>query len=164
MTEIEKKFLVDKTSWNTYKLEAQLTYTEIKQGYLFNDHKITGRVRAKKDVSSGTQVGFLTLKGPTKGISRAEFEYEIPMEEVNELLTTFCAAYIYKKRYTFQFKGKIWEVDEFISPNQNLILAEIELETEVEQFDVPNFIREDVSEDEQYYNVNMLQKNSGIKN
>lgn len=156
MIEIEKKYLVHKDLWNRFKRDNALTYTEIKQGYLFSDNSITGRVRSKIDRISKTELGFLTLKGPTKGISRVEFEYEIPVSEVNEMLSIFCASYIHKKRFTFLYNGKTWEVDEFLSPNPQLILAEIELKFESEVFDLPPFIAEDVSSDAKYYNVNML--------
>lgn len=161
MIEIEKKYLVHKEIWNTYKEENGLSYSEIKQGYLFSNEKITGRVRSKCDAITNKESGFLTLKGPTKGFSRAEFEYEIPVHEVNEMLSTFCSSYIHKKRYTFLCEEKTWEVDEFLAPNSQLILAEIELNSEDEAFLLPHFIGKDVSLDKNYYNVNMLKDKKG---
>lgn len=145
--EIERKFLVDKKLWaEIEKPEGEI----IKQGYLLKSFEKTIRVRTKN------KKGYLTIKGATEGITRKEYEYEIPKAEADELLNDFCNRFIEKTRYCINHSGKIWEVDEFKSPNKGLILAEIELLTADEIFEKPNWITKEVSDDPQYFNANML--------
>lgn len=145
--EIERKFLVNKTLWDKVKPNSGI---RIVQGYLLNTPEKTVRVRVK-----GNQ-GFLTIKGETIGISRKEYEYEIPIEDAEEMLLVFCTKRIDKIRYEIKVKGHLWEVDEFKEPDSTLILAEIELNSEDEQFFLPEWITEEVSGDSRYYNANML--------
>ena len=145
--EIERKFLVNKKLWNEMKKPKGEV---IKQGYLLKSLEKTIRVRTKNTK------GFITIKGATTGITRKEFEYEIPKEEADELLNEFCNRYIQKTRYSIEYSGKIWEVDEFESPNKGLILAEIELTSADEHFEKPTWIAKEVSDDPKYFNANML--------
>lgn len=145
--EIERKFLVDPVLWEQEK-RAKSFY--IKQGYLVKSKEKTVRVR------STDEAGYITIKGATKNISRVEYEYEIPKEEAESLITTFCDKYIEKRRFIIDYKDHIWEVDEFQHPKPGLILAEIELKDENEAFEKPNWILEEVSHDPQYFNANML--------
>lgn len=145
--EIERKFLVDKAKWEAVK---PLDGTRIVQGYLSKSLEKTIRIRVKENQ------GFITIKGKTKGISRLEYEYEIPVTDAQELLANFCPKKIDKIRYKFDYKGSIWEVDEFITPNTGLILAEIELISEEQSFSRPIWIGKEVSDQAAYYNVNML--------
>jgi adenylate cyclase len=141
--EIERKFLVDREQWQQTEKPAGSHY---RQGYLLNsDHK-TIRVRVTD------QQGFITFKGPTTGISRAEFEYKIPIVDGNQLLDGFALSEIEKIRYNIEFEGKLWEVDEFLGLNAGLLMAEIELKNEEEQFAKPNWVGQEVSDDERYYN------------
>lgn len=151
MLEIERKFLVDPAKWNNVTKPEGIT---IKQGYIFDTEKGVLRVRIK-----GSQ-GFLTLKSANTGITRQEFEYEIPLNEAEELLETFCNSYISKTRYIINHHNHTWEIDVFHNQLAPLLLAEIELADESEHFLLPDFITEEVTHDERYYNSNLIkQKN-----
>lgn len=148
-TEIEYKFLVEKDKWNTLeKPEPSL----IVQAYIHNSKELTVRVRIM-----GNQ-GFLTIKGATVGVSRTEFEYEIPVEEAEEMISQFSEKHIRKLRYEFPFGKHTWEVDVFEGKLEGLILAEIELESENEVFEKPDWIGEDVSFDSEYYNAVLIER------
>ncbi|MFY9311424.1 MAG: CYTH domain-containing protein [Bacteroidia bacterium] len=141
--EIERKFLVHKDKWNALKKPSREFY---RQGYIVNEPGKTIRVR-QTDFK-----GFITIKGATTGISRQEFEYEIPRSEAGELLGTFTKSSLTKYRYKIEFKGKIWEIDEFQEDNEGLIVAEIELESENEKFELPDWVDKEVTGEEKYYN------------
>lgn len=147
--EIERKFLVDKVHW---ALQAKPEGQKIKQAYLVNSPEKTIRVRTK-----GTK-GFLTIKGPTVGISRAEYEYEIPVHEAEELIQQFAVQYIEKIRYEITVGKHKWEVDEFGGKLAGLMLAEIELAAEDELFERPEWVTLEVSEDVNYYNSNLINR------
>jgi adenylate cyclase len=141
--EIERKFLVDYEKWNKLpKLEG----THFRQGYLVNSKNKTIRVRTTD------QQGFITFKGESKGISRKEFEYKIPVEEGNELLDIFAESEIEKIRFRIQHEGHLWEVDQFLGDNEGLLMAEIELKSETETFTLPDWVTNEVSDDNRYYN------------
>src|SRR5699024_1605004 len=99
----------------------------------------------------------ITIKSGTNGLSRKEFEYEIPIEDAEELLT-LCVKIIVKKRFEIVFKGFKWEVDEFHQPHKGLLLAEIELPTEDTSFHLPDWVGEEVTGKPEYYNANMLKE------
>jgi adenylate cyclase len=141
--EIERKFLVDHEKWGKLVKAAG---THFRQGYLLNTNDKTIRVRTTD------KQGFITLKGAGSGISRKEFEYKIPAEEGIELLDIFAESEIEKIRFRIHFKGKLWEVDEFLGGNEGLIMAEIELQSETEDFKLPDWIIEEVSDDHRYFN------------
>jgi adenylate cyclase len=141
--EIERKFLIKKDQWEKARKPAPAFY---KQGYLSTDPAKTIRVRV-----SGT-TAFLTVKGISKGLSRKEFEYAIPLTDANDLLEDFSVTQISKRRYRINYQGKLWEVDEFMGENEGLILAEIELTHEAETFSLPPWIDKEVTEDARYYN------------
>lgn len=145
--EIERKFLVDKSKWELAKPNFG---TRIIQGYILKSPEKTVRVRV-----SG-ETGFITIKGKTIGISRSEFEYEIPLEEAEKLLEEFCSEKIIKIRYELKYDEFVWEIDEFQSPNAGLILAEIELSNENERFTHPEWLDREVSGQLEYYNANMI--------
>jgi CYTH domain-containing protein len=120
------------------------------QGYLPTEPGSTVRIRIV-----GKQ-GFLTVKGPTVGYARSEFEYVIPAEDAREMLKTLCRAPLIEKiRYRVEWQGLVWEIDEFAGENQGLILAEVELQDENQAIDLPDWIGEDVSHDPRYYNSNL---------
>jgi adenylate cyclase len=144
--EIERKYLVKGTEWKG--LAEPMPYV---QGYLLADEKRTVRIRVVENS------GFLTIKGKSKGMSRKEFEYEIPLEDARELLLISINTIIEKKRSRIEWKGKIWEVDEFEGKNKGLILAEIELKSEDEIFAIPPWIGEEVTGDIHYYNSYLSQ-------
>lgn len=144
--EIERKFLVHQENWNDQEKPKGEFY---RQGYLLTDPRKTIRVRQTYDK------GFLTIKGISVGASRAEFEYEIPHEEAEELLDQFAVSELSKIRYKILFEGKIWEIDEFSGENEGLIVAEIELESEDEVFIIPTWIAQEVTAEEKYFNSNL---------
>jgi adenylate cyclase len=142
-TEIERKFLVQGTQWRN---GARLS---IKQGYLNRDKARTVRVRIR-----GEQA-FLTVKGLTQGASRAEFEYEIPLADAEELLKLSDGPMIEKDRYVLVHDGSKWEVDEFHGDNSGLVVAEIELQSQDEQFSRPPWLGREVTDDNRYYNSSL---------
>src|SRR5688572_21499619 len=115
-TEIEHKYLIVPDLW---KDVVPMKSVEIKQGYLLTDPDKTIRVRTR-----GEQ-GYITIKGKTSGASRLEFEYEIPLEDANELIGKFCSNVIEKVRYIVLHENKTWEVDEFKGLNAGLTIAEV---------------------------------------
>ncbi|MFO0495752.1 MAG: CYTH domain-containing protein [Flavobacteriia bacterium] len=147
--EIERKFLVKEQLWEAIEKPSP---SRIVQAYLLNSPEKTVRIRIK-----GTK-GFLTIKGPTQGISRAEFEYEIPLKDADELISTFAEKVIEKFRYEISFKNHLWEVDVFTGKLEGLYLAEIELNSEDEHFELPDWVGEEVSTDPNYYNSNLINK------
>ena len=144
--EIERKYLVIGDAWRSLGQR-----TRYRQGYLSTVKERTVRVRTVADKA------YLTIKGVNEGIARAEFEYEIPVADANTLLDELCKRpLIEKDRYKIPFAGLTWEVDEFFGENAGLILAEVELESEDQAFDIPEWIGEDVSDDPRYYNANLI--------
>lgn len=144
--EIERKFLVNAEKWQVAKKPAPSFY---RQGYLVSDPNKTIRVRQTDDA------GYLTIKGLSVGATRAEFEYEIPKAEAGELLDKFAVSGITKHRYKIEFKNKLWEVDEFLRENAGLLVAEIELKSETEPFELPDWVEREVTGEEKYYNSNL---------
>lgn len=143
--EIERKFLVCDESFRNIAKYSKV----IKQGYLseVNSEGSAFRVRIIDDIA------FLTLKGKQHGIERAEFEYQIPVKDAEDMLRTFCASRIIEKtRYYLDFKGFLWEIDVFEGRHKNLIIAEIELEDAETVFELPPFIGEEVSDKFEYSN------------
>lgn len=146
-TEIERKFLVRDDSFRSLAQGARY-----RQGYLNSVKERVVRVRTIDDK------GFLTIKGITTGATRAEYEYEIPVKEAEAMLDELCEQpLIEKNRYKIAHKGFVWEVDEFFGENQGLIFAEVELESEDQQFDKPDWITDEVTGDPKYFNSNLIQ-------
>ena len=145
--EIERKFLVEPSKWKAVKPKNG---TSILQGYILSTPETVVRIRLVGDK------GLITIKGKTKGISRLEYEYSIPKTEAEEMLNEFCSKSIIKVRYEIEHKGFVWEIDEFESPNGGLILAEIELSSENQQFSYPDWIGKEVTNQAEYFNVNMI--------
>ncbi|HVV05600.1 MAG TPA: CYTH domain-containing protein [Puia sp.] len=144
--EIERKYLIDLEEWQKVEKVPGQYY---RQGYLLTDPRKTIRVR----MTEGK--GFLTIKGISVGATRLEYEYEIPTTDAKELLDNFSDAELFKIRYKIEFKNKVWEVDEFLGDNAGLFIAEIELKSENEVFDLPDWVTEEVTEEEKYYNSNL---------
>ncbi len=151
--EIERKFLVK----GEFKKFANKS-TRIVQGYLSSVPERTVRVRIKGDK------GFLTIKGigNVSGASRYEWEREIPVTEAEELLKICEPGVIDKTRYLVKSGDHTFEVDEFYGENEGLVLAELELASESEKFDKPDWLGEEVTGDTKYYN-SMLMKNPFTK-
>ena len=144
--EIERKYLVNKDKWQRiHKGPGQL----YRQGYILTDPQKTIRVRI------ADSQGWLTIKGLSVSATRPEYEYPIPPQDAEELLDKFAAAVITKVRFRIPFKNKTWEVDEFLSDNAGLVIAEIELASEDEHFDLPDWVDQEVTSEEKYYNSNL---------
>jgi len=148
--EIERKFLVKSEE---YKKQAEKA-TRITQGYLSSVPERTVRVRVKGEK------GFITIKGigNESGASRYEWEKEIPVEEVKELLKICEPGIIDKTRYIVPVGNHKFEVDEFYGDNEGLVVAEVELGSEDEEFEKPSWLGEEVTGDVKYFN-SMLMKN-----
>jgi len=151
--EIERKFLVKGEFKTLAKKETRIT-----QGYLSSIPERTVRVRVKGDK------GFITIKGigNESGASRYEWEKEIPTEEVKELLKICEPGVIDKTRFLVEAGEHTYEVDEFYGENEGLIVAEVELSSENETFEKPEWLGEEVTGDVKYYN-SMLMKNPYTK-
>lgn len=149
MIEIERKFLLDKTSWEAVKPNEG---TLIRQGYIMDTPKGVLRVRTKG------KKAFITIKSANFGQSRMEFEYQIPMEDALEMLENLCDVTLSKTRYLYENAGKTWEVDEFHDELSPLILAEIELNSEKEEIQLPVFITKEVTSDKNYYNSELIKR------
>jgi CYTH domain-containing protein len=101
--------------------------------------------------------GFITVKGVNTGISRAEYEYEIPFKDATEMLDALCEKPIIEKtRYRIPFGGNTWEVDEFAGVNAGLTTAEVELKDAKQKVDLPDWIDREVSDDPRYFNANLI--------
>ncbi len=144
--EIERKFLVDKEKWVHVTKENGSPY---RQGYILTAPDKTIRIRLTD------KGGFITIKGLSINASRPEFEYTIPAKDAEELLDKFCTSEVSKVRYKIVHQNKTWEVDEFSGDNEGLIVAEIELKSETEVFDLPPWIDKEVTGDNRYYNSNL---------
>ena len=146
--EIERKFLVKRIPKDKIKYSHH-----IKQGYVVSDkHKVV-RVRKKMDDF------FITIKGNKTGFSRFEFEYKIPKDDAEQLFKNFCnEGIIEKTRHYIEHKEHTWELDVFHGENEGLIVAEIELRSEEETFSVPEWVDQEVTDQDKYYNMNLITK------
>ncbi len=145
--EIERKFLVVSDRW---RQSAQgKTYC---QGYIATAYPGQSvRVRIAGDR------GYLTIKGPVQGLTRAEFEYEIPLLDAREMLETLCdRPLIEKMRYRLPLGEVVWEIDKFSGENEGLVVAEVELASEDQLFDRPDWLGEEVSGQVKYYNSSLV--------
>ncbi len=151
--EIERKFLVNQQISDFLENSHALFCS---QTYISSDSEKIVRARVLGDK------GFLTIKSKVTGITRHEFEYEIPKAEAIQLINLFGHNVIEKTRHIIPYKNHTWEVDVFSGLNQGLIVAEIELKSEEEQFELPEWAEKEVTGDLKYYNNN-LQKNPYCK-
>lgn len=146
--EIERKFLVQPRKWSD--LGPGLV---IRQGYLSTSKQCSVRVRTYGDKA------YVTIKSATSDITRDEYEYEIPLNDANEILLSLCEhPPIEKMRYRIVFKGHTFEVDEFTGANRGLTVAEVELKDAKEPVDLPDWIDREVSGDPRYFNSNLSSK------
>ncbi len=144
-TEIERKFLTSSDAWKREAIGMQ-----VRQGYLPTDPSCAVRVRV-----IGPDA-FLTLKGPTSGATRLEYEYRIPQADAEEILAKLCGSTLIEKtRYRIRHSDHVWEVDEFHGGNEGLVVAEIELSELSEPFAKPSWAGEEVTSDPRYLNVNL---------
>jgi len=141
--EIERKFLVTGTKWR------EAPGTRYSQGYLNRDKERIVRVRLAGEKA------FITIKGTSVGATRAEFEYEIPVTDAEQLLKLCDGPTIEKIRRVIIHAGDKWEVDEFLGENLGLVVAEIELKSEDQAFARPEWLGDEVTHDSRYYNSSL---------
>ncbi len=142
--EIERKFLVVDESWRDGAVGIGIS-----QGYLSQDPDRTVRVRLAGDNA------WITIKGRTHGITRAEFEYAIPPQDARELLELCLPSVIEKTRHEIRHGAHIWEVDVFHGENAGLIIAEVELSDRNESPEMPSWLGMEVSDDPRYFNSHL---------
>lgn len=144
MIEIERKFRVKNTTFLSNSKESY----KITQGYLNSNKNRTVRIRTKNDQ------GFITIKGvsSTNGLSRFEWEKEIELTEAEQLLLLCEDFIISKTRYLVPFKNVVFEVDVFEGTNEGLLIAEVELQSEDQVFEKPDWLGEELTGDARYYN------------
>ena len=144
--EIERKFLVKDDSWR-----SQSRGVLYRQGYLTADPHLAIRVRIAADEA------WLTIKGATVGVSRAEDDDPIPLIDAQEMLDHLCEKPLIEKyRYRLNAGEITWEIDAFLGENQGLIIAEVELHDEGQSFEKPPWLGMEVSDDPRYYNANLV--------
>lgn len=144
--EIERKFLVRGDAW-----KADATSSAYRQGFLSTEPERTVRVRVAGDR------GWLTVKGITVGARRAEYDYEIPRDDASRMLDTLCKRPLIEKvRHTLVVGAHTWEVDVFAGDNAGLVLAEIELSAEDEEFERPVWLGLEVTDDPRYFNSSLV--------
>ena len=144
--EIERKFLIDSS-----KIKLPANGQAIKQGYIATSDNTAVRIRVKG------QQAFLTIKGENQGATRSEFEYPIPVADAEAMLAELCQRpFIAKTRYEIVHGEHIWEVDIFAEDNQGLCVAEIELASEDQAFEKPDWVTEEVTGDPRYYNSSLI--------
>ena len=148
--EIERKFLVKDDSYKRMAYHA----SRIAQGYICSSRGRTVRVRIRDDK------GYLTIKGPSdqQGLGRYEWEKEIPLGEAQELMKLCEPGMIDKTRYLVRAGKHVFEVDEFYGENEGLTIAEVELESEDESYEKPDFVGDEVTGDVRYYNSFLMKK------
>ncbi len=150
--EIERKFLVAGDSWRSNVKGS----AAVRQGYLSTSAKATVRIRIVDD-----EKAFLTLKGPTSGISRAEFEYEVPLADGRALLEMARPHVVEKRRHFVAHEGLTWEVDVFEGAHVGLVMAEVELTSADHAINRPEWAGREVSHDDRYANAS-LSRNPGV--
>jgi adenylate cyclase len=144
--EIERKFLPKGDGWRGLGQP-----TLMRQGYLVADPVRTVRVRIEGERA------VITIKSKSTGASRGEWEYEIPVPDAAELLDRLCEQPLVEKvRHRIEHAGHTWEVDEFQGENAGLVVAEIELGSEDEAFETPDWIGREVTGDPRYYNSSLI--------
>lgn len=151
--EIERKFLLKNDNWKKSVSHS----IHIKQGYISTNPLSVVRIRITDSKA------FLTLKGKGSGISRPEYEYEIPTQDAEEMYNLFCSdSGLVKIRHIVEYKSHKFEIDEFEGRHKGLIFAEVELNSENEKIDFPDWIGEEVTGNPQYFNSNLVKSNKSF--
>jgi len=149
--EIERKFLLRNDSWKKDGQGNDIVGIRFRQGYIPTDES-TVRVRLEGEKA------VLTIKGKTVGMSRLEFEYEIPFDDANEMLNQLCQKpLIEKMRYIRRESDLTWEIDIFEGDNVGLMVAEVELVSEDQKVELPVWVDKEVTGDAKYYNSNLCE-------
>ena len=144
--EIEHKFLLANDNWRKLIKRSSV----FRQGYLSSDSSCSIRVRISD------KQAWLNIKSATIGTQRSEYEYQIPLQDADEILDNLCRKpLIEKTRHFVEYAGHVWEIDEFKGDNAGLIVAEIELSEVGEKFQKPEWIGSEVTDDLRYYNHNL---------
>jgi adenylate cyclase len=143
--EIERKFLVNRELW-----PGSARSTLLRQGYLSRERGRTVRARRAGDRA------FITIKGEAEGLVRPEFEYEVPVADIDALLSLCIQPILEKRRHLCDHEGHTWEVDEFLGANAGLWVAEIELGRVDEAFVRPPWLGDEVTDDPRYLNSNLV--------
>jgi adenylate cyclase len=144
--EIERKFLVRSEGWR----KQVAAPARFRQGYLSTEPERTVRIRLEDNV------GKLTIKGKKVGAKAPEFEYEIPQADAIELLEKLCKPYIIdKNRYRLEQDDLVWEIDEYLGENAGLVVAEVELEHEGQEFIRPDWLGDEITRDFRYSNARL---------
>lgn len=144
--EIERKYLVSEMDWQSMAHGAKYI-----QGYLSLSMKAVVRVRINGEK------GFISIKGENKGAARTEFEYQIPLSDANQILEELSIRpYIEKTRYKIKHANLDWDVDVFYRENEGLVLAEVELESEHQNIELPPWVTIEVTANPRYYNSNLV--------
>ncbi len=147
-TEIERKFLLRNDSW-----KAGAKGKLYRQGYLSTAVERNVRVRIIGER------GYLTVKGRASGLTRLEFEYQIPLADAERMLDRLCLEPVIEKtRFEIEHRNLLWEIDEFAGVNSGLVVAEVELEEETQEIEFPPWVGREVSDDPRYLNSNLVKK------
>jgi adenylate cyclase len=151
--EIERKFLVKNDNWKAQAYQKK----HFAQGYLNNaanpENKCSIRVRIEGEEAR------LNIKSMEVGISRDEYEYEIPLEHAHKMLRTLVIGPLVEKvRYWVRYEGFVWEIDEFLGDNEGLVVAEVELSDEDILPPLPEWVGREVTDELRYYNVSLAQR------
>lgn len=144
--EIERKFLIDEDIVNDL-----CDGKRISQGYINTSDRTVVRARIKNNEA------FITLKGEMKGFTCSEFEYKIPLDDAESIINELCSGgTVDKTRYEVRHGNHVWEIDVFHGQNEGLIVAEIELQSESEEVELPSWIIREVTGEKKYYNISLL--------
>lgn len=151
--EIERKFLLANDDWR-----AGVEHSEsMAQGYLVGAQALRdGSAKASVRARLVGDQAWLNIKAATRGISRTEFDYPIPLEDARTLLDSLCDGVLEKVRHHVRVDGVLFEIDEFGGANDGLIVAEVELPAEDAPFPRPSWLGREVSDLARYYNVNLI--------
>lgn len=150
--EIERKFLVASNDWR----DGVKDRSRLQQGYLSTSAKATVRVRIYDDTRA-----VLTLKGPASGMARAEYEYDIPLEDGRDLMAMAAPHTLEKSRHRVPHGDHVWEVDVFEGRHEGLVIAEVEMETTEDEVALPAWLGREVTDDDRYANAS-LSRNPGV--
>lgn len=144
--EIERKFLLTGDGWK----DGVKSSARLQQGYLSTSAKATVRIRIFDDKRA-----VLTLKGPPVGLSRAEFEYDVPLEDGRAMMKLSEPNIVEKRRHDVPFGNHVWEIDVFEGRHEGLVIAEVEMNTEEDEVAMPDWIGKDVTDDDRYANASL---------
>jgi adenylate cyclase len=153
--EVERKFLVANDGWKAKAVRCVF----LRDGLLASGNGNKVRIRIADEKAT------VTIKGPRKSMSRAEFEYEIPASDAEAILTHMCQGHtLEKRRHFIEHSNVTWEIDVYEGSLQGIVIAEIELRHESQKIELPDWIGQEVTRDPKYRKVNMLaaRRNDGL--